>query len=138
MISFGANFHVNNNVYDKVTSPESRLAVEKTVSEYEKFINHPKLEALTKDDTIELKRAKHRGGYALELEITNDKFDEPYVTGIYTNQKEPTILHKDLMHQTYLYICNKLGEKPRFMESSFGFIDRVLFDGKLRKARAEK
>ena len=138
MITFGANFRVNNNVYDKLTSPEARAAVEKTVSEYEKFINHPKIEALTKGDTIELRRGKHRGGYALELKITNEKFDKPYVTGVYTNKKEPAISNRDLIHQTYLYICHKLGEKPRFFESSFGFIDRVLFDGKSRKTRAEK
>ena len=138
MITFGANFRVNNNVYDRLASPEERDAVAKTVSEYEKFVNHPKIEALTEGDTIELKRAKHRGGYALELEITSPKLDEPYITGVYTNKKEPTISHRDLMHQTYLYICHRLGEKPRFFESSFGFIDRVLFDGKLRQARKEK
>ncbi len=138
MITFGANFRVNNNVYDKLTSSEAREAVASTISEYEKFINHPKVEALTKDDTVELRRGKHRGGYALELEITNPKLDEPYITGVYTNKKEPTISHKDLMHQTFLYICYKLGEKPRFSESSFGFIDRVLFDGKMKKARTEK
>lgn len=138
MISFCANFSVNKNIYDKVTSSEARKALDSTVLEYEKFINHPKIEALTRDDTIELRRGKHKGGYALELEITNQKLEEPYVTGVYTNKKEPSISYKDLMHQTFLYICYKMGEKPRFLENSFAFIDRVLFDGKLKKSKSEK
>ena len=138
MITFGANFSVNNNIYDKLSSDEARKSVEGTVSAYEKFINSPKIKALTEDDTIELRKGISRGNYSLELEITNPKFDKPYITGVYTNKKEPNISHKNLIYQTILYICFKSGEKPRFLESSFSFIKRVFFNDILKKTGKEE
>lgn len=124
MIAFGANFSVNKNVYNKLDAQDIEV-VDKTISDYKNFLKCPKIEALTKDDAIELKRAKHHGGFALELEIKNKDFKEPFITGVYTNKKQPTNIFSHLKHETLLYICYKNGEKPRFFESSFGFIKRV-------------
>ena len=124
MITFGANFTVNNNVYNRLDS-KAVETIDKTISGYREFLKYPKIERLTKDDVIELKRAKNTGGYAIELEIKNKNYDEPFIAGIYSNKKEPCDMNLDLRFETLLYLCLRDGEKPGFFETSHSFIKRV-------------
>lgn len=132
MLNFGAKLTVNNNVYRHLKTDSAKAAVQKTVEEYKDFVKHPNFERLTQEETIELRRGKYRG-YALELEITGPRLDEPYVTGVYTRKQEPDIKAADLIFQTLLYLCHRTGETQRYSESSFEYVKRVLFNDKLKK-----
>jgi len=126
MISFKANLKVNKDIYKNLKNDNEISYVEGVVDKYKKFLEIHYIKKLSEGDTIELKKGKYRG-YSLELKITNDNMEEPFITGVYTTKKEPTIRCEDLNFQTLLYLCHKKGEKPKLSESSIRYVKRVLF-----------
>lgn len=131
MISFGANLIIDKSVYNNAKTPEARKSLDCMLSEYEKFVNHPNFEAMTKEDTIELYKPKGGYKFAIEMKMTTPKFKKPYVTGIYSAKSEPCFKAFDLIIQSLMFLCEKKGETPRFSDTIFTYIDRVLFDNKL-------
>ncbi len=128
-ISFTANLKIDNNLYKNLPKGTSRDFPNKLISEYKAFLEMPKIKQATEGDIIQIKKAKHKPGFALELEFISDKLKEPFKTGIYTNKNIPDFKSQDLKYWTYIFLCAKKNEKPRAFESSFRMIERVLFDG---------
>ena len=129
-ISFKANLKINNNLYKNLPQGTSSDFPVKLIEEYKRFLELPKIKKATDGDIIEIKKAKHTAGYAIELEFLSDKLKEPFKTGIYTNKSIPDFKSQDLKYWTYIFLCAKKNEKPRAFESSYRMIERVLFDGK--------
>ncbi len=128
-VSFKANLIINPNLQKNLPAGTPEEFPEKLINEFREFLNQPKIKQATEGDIIELKKGKHKGGFALEMDFISDKIKEPFKTGIYTNKKIPDIKPGELKYWTYMFLCHKKGEKPRMLESSFGMIERVLFNG---------
>lgn len=128
-ISFKANLNINQNLYKDLPSGTPKEFPETLIQEFTEFLNNPKIKQATEGDSIEIKRAKHTSGFALEMDFVSDKIKEPFKTGIYTNKKIPDIKSNDLKYWTYIFLCHKKGEKLKALESSLKMIERVLFNG---------
>lgn len=87
------------------------------VNRYKKFIEHPVMQKITENDTIELFKDKHHGGFALGIKYTSDKFEKPIESGIYTNTKTPTVKVQSLIHDTMTYIIIKSGIRQRYSKN---------------------
>lgn len=127
-ISFKASLKIDPSLYTKLPKETPSDFPEKLISEFREFLDLPKIKQATDGDIVELSRAKHTNGFALEMKFITNKLQAPFETGIYTNNKIPTINIKDLKYWTFMFLCHKQGEKPRMFESSFKMIERVLFN----------
>ena len=116
-VSFKANLIVNQNLYNSLPKQTEENYVENLITDYKKFLDNKFIKEATKNDTIEISRIKYRGGFAIGLSYTSDTLSEPIESGIYTNNKIPSVTPGSLIFQTQQFIIKKSGIKVYFLEN---------------------
>lgn len=128
-ISFKAELKVNQNLYKNLPAGTPKEFPDKLIGDFENFLKIPQIKKATEGDVIEISKAKHRGGFGIDLNFITKATGKVFQTGVYTNKQTPEINVNDLKYWTYMFLCDKKGESPRTFESSFRMIERVLFNG---------
>lgn len=108
-ISFGAKLIVDKNVYEKVPPVHSEGYPDKVIQEYSEFLKLKKVDEMTRNDTIKLKRVRYGRGYGLRLDFICG--DNPQKTiehaGVYLAKNEANIRTSELIRQTIQFLCYK-------------------------------
>lgn len=125
-LSFCAKLNIDNNLYTKIPEGTPEGYIDNLVDNYKQFVQHPKINQILGEDVIELKKARHPSGYAVELSFLNSDTGEKIVGGVYTNKKIPSISPYELIRQTCQYIGFKYDIKMKFSENSFTYPKRAL------------
>ena len=117
-ISFKAKLIVDDSLYKKMPVGTPENYTNNLIAGYKQFLEHPAIKTVTEGDTIELYKDKYNRNFALGIRYTSDKLENPIESGIYTNQKIPTVKTGSLIHDTMIYLIIKSGIQQRFSETT--------------------
>ena len=115
-VSFRAKLIIDDSLYKKMPAGTPENYTDNLVAGYKKFLDHKAIQTVTEGDTIELYKDKYNRGFALGIRYTSDKLEKPIESGIYTQEKIPSINVGSLIHDTMTFLIIKSGIKQGFVE----------------------